>query len=147
MAKSFVSYYVRWPNCLFSLTNVQHASSLGTTIGNQVLAKCIKTLNGTPWNSGGKKQCISAFHKKLHGELELDIDNYAIKKIDRPRRTHNQQYQTNSKFISTSQFSTSFFLSTISSWNKLPQSLVDIIDPDIFKTSLVEMGQQETLTV
>ena len=94
-----------------------------------------------------EKQCISAFHKILHGDLELDIDNYAIKKIDRPRRTHNQQYQSNSKFISTSQFSTSFFPSTISSWNKLPQSLVDIIDPDIFKTSLVETGQQETLTM
>ena len=27
---------------------------LVTTIGNQVLAKCTKTLDGTPWNSGGK---------------------------------------------------------------------------------------------
>ena len=33
----------------------------------------------------------------------------------------------------------SFFLSTISNWHKLPQPLVDV---DIFKTTLVEMGQQ-----
>lgn len=54
-------------------------------------------------------------------------------KISRPRRTHDKQYQCNSNFISTSQFSTSFFPLTISSWNHLPQSTVDIISPDLFK--------------
>ena len=88
------------------------------------------------------KQCISAFHKILYGYLEFDINNYAIKKIDRPQQMHNQQYQSNSNFISMSQFSTSFFPPTISNWNKLPQSLVDITDPDIFITILMEWGQQ-----
>ena len=36
-------------------------------------------------------QCLSAFHKVLNGKLDLDINRYAVRKLDRPRRTHNQE--------------------------------------------------------
>ena len=101
-------------------------------------------LDQLKWNTleqRGEMQCLGAFHKIINGKLELDISRYAIKKIDRPRRTHNQQYQSNSKFISTNQFSTSYFPATITMWNQLPQAIVDVTDTVIFKNALLDLDQ------
>ena len=86
-----------------------------------------------------EKQRLSTFHKIFQGTIGLDIDKYATKKFDRPRRTNDQQYNVKSNFISTTQFSESFFPLTISAWNQLPQSIVNSPTTDDFKTAVDDM--------
>ena len=86
-----------------------------------------------------EKQRLFTFHKIFQGTIGLDIDKYATKKFDRPRRTNDQQYNVKSNFISTTQFSESFFPLTISAWNQLPQSIVNSPTTDDFKTAVDDM--------
>ena len=95
----------------------------------------LHTLNWIPLEKRRENQCLTTLHKIINGELALDINIYANKKPSRQRRTHNQQYNCNSNFISASQFKSSFFPSTIAAWNKLPNHLVTA-KTSIFKSLL-----------
>jgi hypothetical protein len=106
----------------------------------------LKNLNWNTLEQRRENQRLCVLHKIIHGGFELDINRYTTKKVDRPRRTHDQQYQSNSNFVSTSQFSTSYFPLTISSWNQLPQSTVNIIETNAFKRVLLETGTATTTT-
>ena len=86
-------------------------------------------------------QRLATFHKIIHGNLQLDLDKYASKKKTRLRRSHDQQYDVKSNFITTTQLANSFFPDSISHWNKLPQQIVNIKSTELFKSSLVNMPE------
>ena len=93
----------------------------------------LHTLNWIPLEKRRDTQCLSTLHK-----LALDINViYATKKTSRLRRTHDQQYNCNSSFITSSQFQPSFFPSTIAEWNQLPNHLVTVKSCNIFKSPLL----------
>ena len=79
---------------------------------------------------------IANLHKIIHGELHLDLDIYASKKITRLRRSHEERYDVTSEFISTSQLKNSFFPDTISHWNNLPSETVASKSTEVLKTKL-----------
>ena len=79
---------------------------------------------------------LVSFYKIAHGELHLDLHKYASKKVTRLRRSHEEQYEVTSTFITTTQLANSFFPDTISHWNKLPRETVTSKSADIFKTKL-----------
>jgi len=101
--------------------------------------KMLRDLNWETLDIRREKQRLLTFHKIIQGDIELDINKYATRKVTRKRRTHDQQYRTNSNFISTSQFAESFFPSAISQWNELPQSLVNTPKTNQFKKALNEL--------
>ena len=87
---------------------------------------------------------IVNLHKIIHGELHLDLDKYASKKITRLRRSHDEQYDVTSEFISTSQLKSSFFPDAISHWNNLPSKTVASKITEMLKIKL-NMQKQPTM--
>ena len=101
------------------------------------------TLGWTTLEERRKNLRLTSFYKITHGELQLDLDQYAYRKTSRLRKTHDQQYDIKSKFISTTQLANSFFPETILHWNKLSQELIDSKTTDTFKSKL-NMSQPQT---
>ena len=93
-------------------------------------------LGWTPLEERRKNLRLTSFYKIVHGELHLDLNQYATKKITRLRRCHDEQYDVTSRTISTTQLANSFFPDIISNWNNLPKDIVKLKSTDGFKTKL-----------
>ena len=96
----------------------------------------MSTLGWTPLEQRRQQLRLMNFYKIINGELDLDLDKYASKKTPRLRRSHDEQYDVVSSFISTNQLANSFFPDVITQWNKLPRETVASNSVDTFKAKI-----------
>jgi hypothetical protein len=77
---------------------------------------------------------LSVFNKACQGHLAIPIENL-LHPVKRPtRRTHSKSYINIASSIDTYKFS--FIPRTVVDWNLLPEHLVNIQKPKLFKESL-----------
>ena len=94
-------------------------------------------LNQLSWptiQSGHKLSRLHTLHKVFYHQLSLSIPPYYLSTIGSTRQYHPLHYILPCSFTTAHQ--NSYFLRTISDWNKLPTRLIEVTDSDTFKTKL-----------
>ena len=129
-----------WDPYTQSLTHkiemVQRRAARFVTGDNQTKSKgCMSNmLNKLDWESLQSRRtarCLIIFHKSINGHLSLPVGNLLQPAPRASRHSNSKSFVTLT--ANKDCYKNSFFVKTIKDWNSLPDSIVNITEPQQFK--------------
>jgi hypothetical protein len=118
------------------LEKVQRRAARFTTKNYSHEASVTDMLNSLNWTSlqdRRRAHRLTCLYKIHHDQLDIS-KTYIAPKTDRERRGHDQQFKLYNTRLAP--FTNSFFPRTITDWNKLPQSTINLPSKTSFKQSI-----------